>query len=377
MGPEGPAAAVDTDVHRWYLPYIIYYWTLVSMVPRRARSLVLAVVSILCLGLASCGDDDSGDATEGGLPTAKVALGGLALTWAPVFLAACDGSFTDAGLDVELLVTDGPSAVAALLSGDALASGTGAPSTINSQRQGAKVKMLTNVNMGFGPQFVASNGWLEKVGLTADAPLEDRIKALKGAVLAIQRPNGSEDQLIKFLISRAGMNPGTDVTIQNLNSFAAMNAAMEAGTIDLLVGSPPNGQQAEGEGIGKIFISGSEVEGLEQYPYLVLAARDADLEGDSEKLVSLLRGLQTAVDKLRDDPDGAKPCVKKSFPDLDDATFDRTYEYVLSTLPDSLLISQESYGSLVEFAKAQGDPIDVSYDDLIAHDFVSGVLDGK
>src|SRR3954470_1855389 len=143
---------------------IYHLWRSVMLRPEFRRLPVIAAVAALALGLTSCGDDGGSPAGSGdhGLGKATIVLGGKVITWAPAYVAVCQGYFKDHGLDVSLTVSPQgtTSAIAGLVSGDALAALTGAPPAVAPIREGAPVQMLFNASLGYSVQVVGSKKML-------------------------------------------------------------------------------------------------------------------------------------------------------------------------------------------------------------------------
>lgn len=310
------------------------------------------------------------------LGSATIVLGGRVITWAPAYVAVCEGTFEDEGLDVELTVSEQgtASAISALVAGDVLSAMTGGSAAVNPVREGAPVQLLFNASVGHGVQLVASEEMLERKGVAVDAPLEERVRALEGETIAILNPGDSVDQFVRYLLRQNGMNPDEVVTLQALSNYSNMFAAMRNNQIGVLGGSPPNGNQAEVEGLGQIFISANEVAGLDTYPYLIGSANTGDLENEPDRVRALVRGIAAAMDIIRESPDVAEACMREEFSELDDATFASAWETTLSTLPESPLISEEAYQALEDFAEDSGTPLGVSYEEAVASDFVTEAL---
>lgn len=342
--------------------------------PKIRRLPVVAAVVALALGLTSCGDSGGSSAGSDGhdLGKATIVLGGKVITWAPAYVAVCQGYFSDHGLDVDLTVSPQgtTSAIAGLVSGDALASLTGAPPAVAPIREGAPVQMLFNASLGYSVQIVASNKTLAAKHVTKESSLEDRVKALKGETVAILNPGDSIDQLLRFVLPKYGMNPDKDIRMLALNNYSNMFAAMKVDKIGVLSGSPPNGNQAESLGIGQILFSGDEFTELKNYPYLVGSANTRELKQNPDRIKALVAGMGDAMKLLRDDPNAGRPCLRKEFADLDQKTFDAAYDSTVKSVPDSPLITPEVFKSLSDFADASGQPLGVDYDKAVAADIV-------
>ncbi|HEY7591524.1 MAG TPA: ABC transporter substrate-binding protein [Actinophytocola sp.] len=341
--------------------------------PKIRRLPVLAAALALALGLTSCGEDgDSGGSGGHDLGEATIVLGGKVITWAPAYVAICQGYFSDHGLDVDLTVSPQgtTSAIAGLVSGDALSAMTGAPAAVSPIREGAPVQMLFNASIGYGVQVVGSEKMLAEKHITKDSSLEDRVKALKGETVAILNPGDSIDQLLRFVLPKYGMDPDKDIRMLALNNYTNMFAAMKIDKIGVLAGSPPNGNQAESQGVGQILFSGNEFPELKNYPYLVGSANTRELKQNPDRVKALVAGMGDAMKLLRDDPDAGKSCLRKEFADLDQKTFDSAYADTVKAVPDSPLITPEVFKSLSDFAAASGQPLGVDYQKAVAADIV-------
>ncbi|MPZ79568.1 MAG: hypothetical protein GEV28_03860 [Actinophytocola sp.] len=346
---------------------------------RTIRGIGAATAALaLVLGLTSCGDEGAADSGSGttDLGSATIVLGGKVITWAAAYVAVCENYFTDHGLDVELTVSPQgtTAAIAGLVSGDALSAMTGAPAAVSPIREGAPVQMLFNASRGYGVQVVGSNKLIDATGVTPDSSLEDRVHALRGETVAILNPGDSIDQLLRFVLPKFGMDPDKDIRMLALNNYSNMFAAMKIDKIGGLAGSPPNGNQAESQGIGKILFSGDEFEELTQYPYLVGSANTRELAQNPDKVKALVAGIADAMKLLRDDPDAGKPCLRKEFPDLDAKTFDAAYAYSVKSVPDSPLITPEAFKALSDFADTSGTPLGVDYEKAVAADIVKEAI---
>lgn len=366
----------------------------------------LVLLLVMSLVVAACGDGDAeetttttaaptttaGDGTETTTPEettttteaprevveGTILLGGKVITWAPAYCARDLGYFADEGLDIELVVSSqgAAAAMAALVSGEVLAAMTGAPAGVAPVREGAPTKLLFVASGAYGAQITARTDFLEEVGVGPDDPLADRVEALRGAKLGIYNPGGSVDQLWRYLLPLYGLDPDRDVELIALQNAAGQFAALASGEIDAMGVSPPGGAQAESEGFGTIFIDPTEVAGLDRYPYLVGSANTRDIEERPEVIVGIVRAIARSMDMLKTNPDECREALRTEFAETDDASFEAGLEAMLAFLPDSPVITQEYYEALVAFGEAQGAPLDLSYDELVAGDIAAQALGG-
>lgn len=356
-------------------------------VARSRRSVaLLAVGTVVALTLAACGSSSGGSqnatstsgATASSAPdlgSATIVLGGAVITWAPAYVAACEGFWKKHGLDVNVTVSQHgtTAAISAMLSGDAISAMTGAPAAVAPIAQGAPVQLLFNASQGYGVQVAASNAWLRKKGITSSSSLADRIKALKGAKVGILNPGDSISQLYGYVLPKYGLST-KDITEIAFGGYPPQLAALKNGSIDVMAGSPPWGSEAEAQGLGKILFEGNEVPGLDNYPYLVGDVATKDIQKNPARVKALIQGMADAMTFLHKTPDAGKACVKKQFPDLDQATFDSAYKFAMSTVPKSPEITPAIFKALQDFSQASGQPIGVSYSQAVADSIVKQAL---
>jgi NitT/TauT family transport system substrate-binding protein len=359
----------------------------------------------MSLFVAACGDGEAEDTTTTAAPATTTAdntgstgaeettttteapreivegtilLGGKVVTWAPAYCAKFLGHFEDEGLDIDLVVAQqgAAAAMAALISGDALSAMTGAPAGVAPVREGAPTKLLFVASGVYGIQVTARNDFLTEAGVGPESSLEDRVRALAGATLGIYNPGDSVDQFWRLLLPQYGINPDTDVEIVSMQNAAGQFAALANGQLDAMGVSPPGGAQAESEGFGTILIDATEVAGLDRYPYLVGSANTSDIEERPEAIIGIVRAIATSMEELKTNPDACRPLLREEFSETDDASFDEGFDRMLAYLPESPVITQEYYDSLVAFAEAQGNPLGLTYDELVAGEIASQALGG-
>lgn len=366
----------------------------------RRSVVLLAFFAVMALVAAACGGGSSattttaaGTTTTGGATGTTAAsttqttgapykgtilLGGKVITWGPAYCASLLNYFAQQNLDITLTVSSqgAAAAMAALVSGDAVSAMTGAPAAVSPIRAGAAVKLLFVASGAYGAQLSVSNKWIAKTGVGPDAPLAQRVQALKGAKLGIYNPGGSVDQLWRYLLPKYGLNPDTDVQLVAMQNAQGQFAAMANGQIDGMGASPPYGARVEQQGFGKIYIQPTEIPGLAKYPYLVGSANDSMIQQHPEVIKGIVKAVSEGLQSLKTNPNECKPLLRKEFAETDDASFEAGWQAMLSFLPDTVVITQDYYNSLVAFAQAQGKPLDIPYSQLVASDIANQAVNG-
>jgi NitT/TauT family transport system substrate-binding protein len=350
----------------------------------RGTSRVIALA--VSLTLVACGGSDSTtESTDSTVPESaeeltpvNIVVGGKVIAWAPIYVARDLGYFEDEGLAAEVVISQqgAPAAMSALLSGDAFVAMTGLPAALAPIAEGAPLKLLFTAAKIDSAQMTASPEFLERTGVTPESSLEDRVRALDGATVGIYNPGDSVDQLLRYTLQTYGIDPN-DLEIISLQNAAGQVSALQAGQIDVMIVSPPAGALAEAEGFGRIFIRASEVPPLDNYPYLVGTARASSLDGpESDMVKGLIRAMNRALDTLRSSPEDTRSLLRAEFAEVDDDSFEIVFEEMLTQLPASPLITEELWGSALEYAEAQGRPLTALYEETVASQIVEDALNG-
>jgi NitT/TauT family transport system substrate-binding protein len=337
----------------------------------------VAAVSTVVLLLAGCGGDGEDGAAVDGLTKVTVTIGAT-INFAAPHVALEQGFWREQGLDVDLVkqASGAPASLAGLINGDSLFAFTGGPSVMAPLSQGAPLRLVVNVGLGYSIELTARKGFLESKGLTGSSPLAQRIQALKGTTLGYDVPGGSMDRFYRYLFKAYGIDPDRDVTMVSLKSADVELAALQRGDIDIMAGSPPVGVTAESDGIGELYVRPTEVPGLNSYPYLIGSTSASALRGQSEAIKGLVKGLQQALDFIQANPVQAKAIVRKGFPDMSQSAFDSAFQDVLKVMPPSPLITPESFTAMTDFEAdvVTKDPDKFRYEDVVAATLVDEAL---
>jgi NitT/TauT family transport system substrate-binding protein len=162
----------------------------------------------------------------------RLSLAVESAAYLPIDYAQAAGYFSDAGLDLERYVSGGGGAdQTALLSGD-VQFNVAAPSyQVNHIKAKRDVILIDNFIISMNQSLTLSAAAVKKTGLSPDAPVMQRLKALKGMKLGITRPGAMTDKHILFLARSGGLKI-EDITRVAVGGPQALIIAMERGEID-------------------------------------------------------------------------------------------------------------------------------------------------
>jgi NitT/TauT family transport system substrate-binding protein len=161
--------------------------------------------------------------------TADVTMGyvGIDVQQLPAWMAKEAGIFQKNGLDVQLVnFTGGPTAIAALLSGDVPFTQVSGPSVVSSHLRGSDAVFVVGGT-------VTLDFWL------MSRPEIRTPEQLRGGTIGIGRFGGVNDAMLRFLLPKLGLAQGTDVSVRQVGGVPVRLAALEAGQIQASLLSPP------------------------------------------------------------------------------------------------------------------------------------------
>jgi NitT/TauT family transport system substrate-binding protein len=123
----------------------------------------------------------------------------------------------------------------------------------------------------------------------------DSIKALKGKKIAINTFGSSADFAIYQLLSRNGLDPNKDVTLQAIaGSPDARFAALISGSVDATVVNSPFEYRAEQKGF-KTLLSVKETAAFVRIPISGLSTTQRKIDKEPDEIVRVLRSLRAAI----------------------------------------------------------------------------------
>lgn len=335
------------------------------------RSFIQGVVIIMCsgliLGACGLGSPDSADSPDDALQKVEILTGGHVLPWAPLYVAINEGYFKEEGLQPNLTETVGGTIGVSAASGrSALLTFIGLPTVIPAIAAGAPLRIVMVTGAALTSEIIVSNELLERTGVSPEAPIEERVAALKDARYGVWGLNDAIHQLVQYLFKKySNLDPAKDIKVIPVNDAAGQLAAMKRGDIDAFGVSPPTGGKAEQEGLGKIFIRGPEIPDLDGFPFLVGVAHIRDLEDNRPALVASIKAISRALNDLREQPAEFKDTVRKSFKETPDDVFNFTYNSMISILPTSTVPSEDAYAIYGDWVNTLGKLAPPSYADAV------------
>ncbi|MGI5185618.1 ABC transporter substrate-binding protein [Dactylosporangium sp. CA-152071] len=344
--------------------------------PRLAGRTGAAVATALAvaLSLSACGSDPQSSKSDGtGGPT-TVRVGITSSINNATMNLAIDGKLGDAhGISLRRQNIAGAGStnqVAALLAGDVDVAVGGTNTVIDAIAKGADVQIIA----GMAPllfSLTMRNEAAQKTGVAPDAPIENRLKALKGLRIAVS-PSGSTGNIVlRTILEGVGLKPDTDVRFVPLNDLGAIPAGLIQGTFDASFAAVGSGEVAvaQGKAVTWVSLPKGDVTSLKDYQGIVTYASRSYIEKNPDTVKAVHDALNDGQKMTVDQPDKAAELLKSNvFKEMDKAVFDNMWAQCKSAYPAGSNFTEVNWKTLVTLfdATSENDYAALKYDKLVA-----------
>ena len=244
---------------------------------------LLGITLILSLSFITLYDFSKGNDNLRKIRVAEVAH---SIFYAPQYVAISEGFFEEVGIDIELTLANGADkVVAAILSGDVDIGLSGSEATIYVYNGNEKdyLKTFAQLTQKDG-SFIVSRKKIDNFTLND----------LKGKYIIGGRIGGMPEMTLEYILTKNGINPKKDLTIDTSIAFASMQGAFIGGTGDFVSLFEPNATLVQKEGYGYIVASLGELGGV--VPYTAYNARISYLEENPDIIEKFTKAIQKGLD---------------------------------------------------------------------------------
>lgn len=262
------------------------------------------------------------------------------------------GLFDKHGLNVRFVVLENTNAATtAIISKSIDMALVGPGDLVAANTRGQNIVLIASAYAGMGGSLVLSKATADKLGVTANAPAKDRLKALDGLLI------GTASATSPYTVAFRGATKGVDAAPRfTYLSVPGMAAALETGAVQGFIASASFWVPPVLKGSAVLWLNGPKGElPAENTPSLTLAVaslRDYAQANPAvvQKVNAVFADLSKAIDER---PAEVKAAAVKLYPDLDA----RTLELMLNAeLPawKARRIAARDIAHEIEFVKATG-----------------------
>lgn len=325
----------------------------------------LLLVAILMLTtVCACHDSEPKQTTSEAVLT-PVTLNEVAhsIFYAPQYVAIEKGYFEEEGIDLELVTGFGADKVmTAVLSGEADIGFMGSESTIYTYQEGAN-----DVILNFAQLTQRAGNFL-----VSREPMDDfEWKDLKGKDVLGGRKGGMPEMVFEYILKQNGIDPETDLNIDQSIDFGSTAAAFSSGQGDFTVEFEPHATSLELESKGYVVASLGEDSGY--VPYTAYSAKSSFIEKNPELIQKFTNALQEGMDFVQThSPEEIAKVIAPQFKETDMKTLTTIVKryYDQDTWKADLIFEKESFDLLQDILETAGELKErVPYKDLVTTTF--------
>ncbi|TKT74473.1 ABC transporter substrate-binding protein [Aquamicrobium sp. LC103] len=297
------------------------------------------------LGIGAAGTVSAAD-------TVRYGIAGLSANHAPALLGEAQPEvFAKHDIDIEITDLRGNSAncIAALLSEAIDVCQVGSPTGVDAIVEGAPLKAVA-VTAGPVSELVLSKQTADRLGIAANAPVDDRIAALKGLRIVSAAPGSAHYITLDRMLREAGLTI-SDVQYRTLGDVAAMMESIRNDQIDGAMWGIGGlgGVLADGSGVRWISLAGGDVPELKAVPYVTVYARTAWIDENTSVVKRLHASLADAIAMIKSDPDAISPVIKaKYFETLDANLWHDGFQQAAGSFLDGAKVTRAGWELLLE-----------------------------
>jgi len=249
--------------------------------------------------------------------------------WAPEDLAIERGLFAKSGLKVSMAATLRGVNQDALLSGaaDIL---LGAPTqNMRVQIKGQPIKMICGFVNKYASNVVVKKKFADAAGVTEQSPVDAKARVLKGLRLGTTGPAAGPDQLLRYLLNKAKLNPERDAQLVPIaGGGQGMLAALQNDNIDGFCLSSPTSDVAV-EKFGAVYLfnmATNPPSELNDYLYISASCSEKTLKEKSDLIVDYCKGIALALRMIHENPAEFRSWAIAWFKGLDPALLETAYK---------------------------------------------------
>jgi len=255
----------------------------------------------------------------------RIATASTSVAHGPLIMAMVDPSvFGNNGITIEVTDLRGqsPNCIAALLSEAVELCQVGTPTGTDAIAEGAELRAVAVLTGPINEIFLSA-ATVARLGVAPDAPVNDRIAALRGLTLTTSAPGTAHYLTLGETLGRVGLSYD-DIRYSTLGDVAAMIESIRNNQIDgsmWTIGSLAPLLQ-DGSGVRWISMARGDVPEFSTLPYVTVYARADWIDANPDLVARIHQSYADSIEMLRTDPTASERIKARFAPDLDQALWD-------------------------------------------------------
>jgi NitT/TauT family transport system substrate-binding protein len=305
------------------------------------------VVGACAILLSGCQGDVVERRDAQGQPVVSIRSAAPSLTTAVALTMMSEETYKAHGLNVEYdaFGTSSTIPVQAVLTGHSPYGSASALTVLHAIRHGARLKIIAGI-VNNTQVMTIRNDVLARKGVSPDAPIAERVRALKGLTVASGSPGSFHYQMLRSYLTYYGLDPDRDVTIIGVNEPSALIAGLEQHRFDAIAYASPIVERAISQGLATLWIScpRGDMPPFTEITTSVIFARTDYIESHRAEVDAMVASLQDGLDALKADRTSVGEILHRDyFPRLDKQVWDLAWANTRNAYPDTVAFTPEAY----------------------------------
>jgi NitT/TauT family transport system substrate-binding protein len=248
----------------------------------------------------------------------------------PLYYGQQKGHFPKEGMDVEVIVTngDGPD-VDAVIAGSVQFAVSTPNRLFTSFEQGKPLKAAMMLVRRMAIDCAMNKQVAERLGITAQTPLDTRLRAIKGLTVAGTRPGAFTYVLLETYGKRVGLTPQKDYQLIGVGGANSMLPALENNQIAVGCTGSPFAELAAHRGKAIRFTNnmGGGDPAFDDFLFELVYVHPDYLKDNAETVRKFLRAFLVSVNEILDTPSASHmPALKALYGGAPDEVMLESFE---------------------------------------------------
>ncbi len=334
---------------------------------KKRLTYVISIIILIAIIVSICVIKNNSTNDENALETINVSEVTRSVFYAPQYVAINNGFFEKNGIKIELTTSAGADAVmTSVLSNQVEIGFAGPEASIYVYNEGKEdyCQIFAQMTKKDGSLLVSKNP-------------NDNFKwtDVKGTTIIPGRKGGVPFMTLEYVLKQNGINPETDVVLDDSIKFDLMAGAFTAGDAEYVTLFEPTASLTELEGKGYVVASVGEAAG--EIPYTAYFAKKSYIEENRNIIQgftnAIYEGEQWVKNHLSRE---IAEAIQSFFPDTDIELLERAIQSYkdIDAWNETPVLKQESFNKLQEVMTLAGELTDKApYEKIVNNEFAENV----
>ena len=315
---------------------------------KRTITYIIAIIVLIAIIISIFVVKNKSSNNESEMKTITVNEVTRSVFYAPQYVAINNGYFEENGMEIELSTGQGADAVmTAVLSGQCDIGFAGPEASIYVYNEGKEdyTQVFAQMTKRDGSFLVAKED-------TDNFSWQD----LKGKTVIPGRKGGVPYMTLEYVLKKNGINPETDLTLDDSIKFDLMAGAFSSGDAEYVTLFEPTASLTEKEGKGYVVASVGEASG--EIPYTAYFAKKSYIENNEDTIQKFTNAIYKGQQYVKEHTSTEiAEVIQSFFPDTDIeqlANAVQSYKYI-DAWNETPVLKEEAYQRLEEVLTMAGE----------------------